>query len=163
MSYDEMNEVSEEEFETAAELVKNMNEEEFRSFFSELFDQLDGYDRGTDALLLQFALNREEGIEKWRMQHLDLTREGDLWDKQKSVRDFEEDVGLNALGANTVTITTIQEETPAQSEFRAGLYAAFRQAAKTSEPNLIITNPSVQIRLASTEDGFSVSFESDPV
>lgn len=153
-----MDELSKAEFETAARMLREMTEEEFERAFADLVGQMDEYDEETDAFLLQFAVDEELGIEKWRMQHFDMSREGNLWDKQKFVRDFEKDAGGNALGANTFNVRFVQGGAPSRENLQAALYTAFRQAAQSGSPSYLLMNPEVQMEVEATGDSFSISY-----
>ncbi|GAA0276507.1 hypothetical protein [Halobacterium noricense] len=155
-SPEEMAEHSRKRLEAAREELQHMSTEEFEEMFEELLERLEVFDESTDLMIVQFAVGIDEGIEKWRLQHLDNSIEGSLWDKQKYVLDFDE-VGANGLGIDTFTVNFVQEGAPAPEDARKALYAAFREASEVDSPDDLFISD-VQMRVDVTEDGFSISY-----
>lgn len=156
--YSDMEEHTRKEFEAAREELRTMSAEEFADEFEDLLERLDVFDEDTDSMLVQFALEVDEGIEKWRIQHLDNSVDGSLWDQQKYVRDFETDAGTNALGINTFTLTFEKDGAPSRDDAQKALYAAFREASQVGDPSTLLASPDVFMRVDSTDDGFSISY-----
>ena len=156
--YSNMEEYARKEFEAAREELRTMSAEEFEDEFADLLERLEIFDEATDSMLVQFALEADVGIEKWRLQHLDNSVEGSLWDQQKYVRDFETDAGMNSFGINTFTVTFVKNGAPSRADARKALYAAFRQASEVKSPSVLTTSPDLLMRVDATDDGFSISY-----
>jgi hypothetical protein len=135
------------EFRAAYNHVSNMNEKTLTEFFDRFFLQLVDYDASTDAIILQFELDAEKGIDRWRLQHLDLTRDGNIFDKQKAVTQFEgrseEETGVfgdNKMGINTVSIVILNQEIQ-PDDLRPILEKSFERGTNHPDPSMLIVNP----------------------
>ena len=67
---DDLSELYEKQFTSALRQVSNMDEEVLTEFFDDFFIQLVNYEPSTDAIMLQFELDREKGIDRWRLNIL---------------------------------------------------------------------------------------------
>ncbi|WP_459191811.1 hypothetical protein [Halosimplex sp. J119] len=149
---DEVGQLAKAEFESAAKQIRGLSEENFTNLFEDFFVQLLDYNPDTDAFIFQFELDKETGIDRWRMQHLDLTAEGDIFEKQKYRTQFEErdNEFNNALGISTVNFDIVQVDI-SPDDFQPLLLKTFEKGVEHPTPGILVTHPEGGFRVEDSD------------
>lgn len=153
MESDKTDELTRAEFKAAANYVESASVEEFTNRFEDFYVQLVEYDPSSEALILQFKIDTEDGIENWRMQRMDPSLDGDMYDKQLDKTHFRDDDGeiINRMGVNVVTIHIAMVDIE-PDDLREILKQTFKIGSEYPKPSLILNSPDAAFQ-ATLKDG----------